>query len=281
MEKINLSHISDFGFLIYDMGMDFSKPKIMGVLNITSDSFSDGGKYISDFGSHISDLIKEGAGIIDVGGESTGPGSKDVSLEEEMKRVKPVIDYVAENKLTEKVLFSIDTYKSEVAEHALENGFQIVNDVTALRGDPAMIGVLVKYQPYAILMYSKDDTPRTTTEFVEYDDVIATIKTFLLERISTLVQAGFPEDKIIIDPGMGMFVSANPKYSFEIIERLGELKQLSYPILVGVSRKSFLGGKIEDRDPDSVKWSMKALQNGASILRIHNVKNVVSAMENI
>ena len=258
--------------------MDFSKPKIMGILNVTPDSFSDGGKYISDFESHISDLIEQGADIIDVGGESTGPGSKDVSLEEEMKRVKSVIDYVAKNKLNEKVLFSIDTYKSEVAEYALENGFQIVNDVTALHSDPAMIGVLIKYQPYVILMYSKYPTPRTTTESVEYDDVMATIKTFLLERISTLVEAGFPEDNIIIDPGMGMFVSANPKCSFEIIERLSELKVLGYPILVGVSRKSFLGGKLEERDPASVEWSLKSIQNGASIVRMHDVDLLKKAL---
>lgn len=250
----------------------------MGVLNVTPDSFSDGGLYNSDlpagrqdFGFRILQLIKEGADIIDIGGESTGPGSKDVSLEEEMKRIKSVIDYVYENKLTEKALFSIDTYKSEVAEYALEHGFDMVNDVTALRGDSGMIGVLFKYQPYVILMYCKDDTPRTTTESVEYDDVMASVKTFLLDRIIQLVEAGFPEDKIIIDPGMGMFVSANPKYSFEIIERLDELKSLGYPICVGVSRKSFLGGKTEDREQPSVDWSLKALQNGASIIRIHNV----------
>ena len=127
-------------------------------------------------------------------------------------------------------------------------------------------------------MYSKDPTPRTTTESVEYDDVIAAIKTFLLERISTLVQAGFPEDKIIIDPGMGMFVSANPKYSFEIIERLGELRQLGYPILAGVSRKSFLGGELKDRDPASVEWSLKALENGASVVRMHNVALLKKAL---
>ena len=253
----------------------------MGILNVTPDSFSDGGKYLekTNYERRITNLIKEGADIIDIGGESTGPGSKDVSLEEEMKRVKPVIDYVAENKLTEKVLFSIDTYKSKIAEYALKNGFQIVNDVTALRMDPKMIDILVRYKPYVILMHSKDPTPRTTTESVEYDDVIATIKTFLLERISILVQAGFPEDKVIIDPGMGMFVSANPKYSFEIIERLDELKQLGYPILVGVSRKSFLGGKLEDRDPDSVKWSLKAIQNRASIIRMHNVGLLKKALQ--
>lgn len=243
----------------------------MGVLNVTPDSFSDGGLYISDFAFRISHLIEEGADIIDIGGESTGPGSKAVSLEEEMKRVQPVIDYVSENRLTDKVLFSIDTYKSQVAEYALDHGFGMVNDVTALRGDPNIIGVLLKYQPYVILMYSKDDTPRTTTESVAYDDVMVSVKTFLVDRISQLVEAGFPEDKIIIDPGMGMFVSADPKYSFEIIERLSELKSLGYPICVGVSRKSFLGRKLEDREQPSVEWSLKALQKGASVIRIHNV----------
>ncbi|MBU1935600.1 dihydropteroate synthase, partial [Patescibacteria group bacterium] len=177
-------------------------------------------------------------------------------------------------KLTEKVLFSIDTYKAPVAQYALENGFQIVNDVTALRGDPDMIDVLIRYQPYVVLMYSKDDTPRTTTEKVEYDDVIASIKTFLIGQIVDLIDAGFDEDKIIIDPGMGMFVSAEPKYSFEIIERLLELKQLGYPILVGVSRKSFLGGELEERDKPSVELSLKAIQNGASIVRMHAVEEM-------
>lgn len=277
--------------------MDFLKPKIMGILNVTPDSFSDGYPRAQD--SHLSpprprqrsgkraggqaefriqQLISEGVDIVDIGGESTGPGSKDVSLEEEMNRVKPVIDFVAENRLTDQVLFSIDTYKSEVAEYALENGFQMVNDVTALRGDPNMIGVLLKHQPYVVLMYAKDDTPRTTTESVEHEDVIATIKTFLLERISTLVQEGFPEDKIIIDPGMGMFVSADPKYSFEIIARLSELKQLSYPILIGVSRKSFLGGKLEERDQSSAEWSLKAIKKGASIVRMHNAKMMLEAL---
>jgi len=252
----------------------------MGILNVTPDSFSDGGFYLrtKGYGLRTKQLIEEGADIIDVGGESTGPGSPDVSLDEEMKRVKPVIDYVAKNKLNEKIIFSIDTYKSEAAEYALEHGFQMVNDVTALRGDPKMIGVLLKYQPYVVLMYSKDNTPRTTTESVEYDDVLVSVKTFLVDQISQLVEAGFPEDKIIIDPGMGMFVSANPKYSFEIIERLSELKSLSYPICVGVSRKSFLGDKLEDRDMPSVEWSLKAIQNGASIVRMHNVKLLKKAL---
>lgn len=256
--------------------MDFTKPLIMGIVNITPDSFSDGDVdyKTKDYGLRIRQMISDGADIIDAGGESTGPGSLAVSLNEEMSRVKPVIDYVYEEGLTEKAVFSIDTYKSEVAEYALKHGFSIVNDVTAFRGDTAMVDVLLKYKPYVVLMYSKDVTSRTTKEAVQYDDVIALIKTFLLERISILVRAGFPEDKIIIDSGMGMFVSADPKYSFEIIERLGELKALGYPILIGVSRKSFLGGSIKERDAVSAQHSKKAIENGASIVRVHDVKSM-------
>jgi len=250
----------------------------MGILNITPDSFSDGGQFIEKLKieNRISKLIEEGADIIDIGGESTGPGSKDVSLEEEMSRVKPVIDYVFKQKLNKKVIFSIDTYKFEVAEYALRHGFQMVNDVTALRGDQKMIEVLMQYKPYVILMYSKDPTPRTTSKSVEYKDVMDTIKTFLSERISVLVKAGFPKDRIIIDPGMGMFVSAKPEYSFEIINRLKELTELGYPVCVGISRKSFLGGKVEERDQISAKWSLKAIKNGADIIRIHNIRQIRS-----
>ena len=255
-------------------------PQIMGVLNITPDSFSDGGKFNApDLAiKRIEEMIAQGADIIDIGGESTGLGSPPVSAEEEMKRVQPVIDKIAEKNLTEKTLFSIDTYKAPVAEYALKHGFQMVNDVTALRGDPQMISILLKYEPYVVLMYSKDPTPRTTKEAVEYDDVVATIKSFLLERIATLIESGFPEEKIIVDPGMGAFISSVPDYSFEVINRLKELTLLGYPILVGISRKSCLGGRLEDRDRPSVEWSLKAIQNGASIIRIHNVRAIKSAM---
>ncbi|MBN2086898.1 dihydropteroate synthase [Candidatus Peregrinibacteria bacterium] len=247
-----------------------SVPKIMGVLNITPDSFSGDG-VVEDFKPCLLKLIEDGADIIDVGGESTGPGSKEVSLDEEMERIRPVIDYIAKEKLANKVEFSIDTYKAPIAKYALEHGFTIVNDVTALRGDSEMLDVLLEYNPKVILMYSKDSTPRTSTESIEYDDVIASIKTFFISRIVELVDAGFDEDNIIIDPGMGMFVSAEPKYSFEIIERLPELRQLGYPICIGISRKSFLGGDIKNRDKPSVEYSLKAIENGASIVRVHNV----------
>ncbi len=253
--------------------MDIAEPKIMGVVNVTPDSFSDGGDFYKqeDAEKQIKKLIKYGADIIDIGGESTGPNSQGVSLEDEMKRVKPIIDFIVKNKLYKKAEFSIDTYKAPVARYALENGFTIVNDVTALRGDPDIVDVLVEYQPRVILMYSKDQTPRTTTENMQYADVIASIKSFLIGQIVVLLDAGFPEENIILDPGMGMFISADPKYSFEIIERLPELKQMGYPICVGVSRKSFLGGKLKDREIPSAEWSIRAIKNGADIVRTHNV----------
>lgn len=244
----------------------------MGILNVTPDSFSgDGSTSLQSTVYSLQFMIEHGADIIDVGGESTGPGSKEVSAEDELNRLKTVIDYVAENKLADEVLFSIDTYKSEVAEYALRHGFGMVNDVTALRGDEKMLSVLLKYQPYVVLMYSKDPTARTSKEVVEYEDVLKIIKGFLLERAQVLLEAGFPKDKIILDPGMGAFVSANPKYSFEIIERLPELSELGYPVLIGISRKSCLGGRLEDRDPPSVEWSLKAIEKGANVVRVHNV----------
>jgi dihydropteroate synthase len=264
--------------------MDFTEPKIMGVVNVTPDSFSDGGDFykVEDAEKQIQKLIKDKADIIDIGGESTGPKSSDVSVDEEMRRVKPIIDFVSKNKLYKKAKFSIDTYKAPIARYALENGFTIINDVTALRGDPAMTDVIMEYQPMVILMYSKDPTPRTTAEKVEYKDVAASVKSFLIEKILMLVDSGFPEENIIIDPGMGMFVSADPKYSFELIDRLPELKQMGYPVCVGVSRKSFLGGKVSDRDRLSVDWSIRALRNGANIIRMHNVALLKKSMpENI
>ena len=253
--------------------MDFSTPHIMGILNLTPDSFSDGGKFNAPevAEARILELMEQGADIIDIGGESTGPGAPDVTEADEMKRVQTIIQLIHDKKLTERVLFSIDTYKASVAAYALEHGFQMVNDVTALRGDAKMINVLLKYKPYVVLMYSKDPTARTTRDEIEYVDVVETIKNFWQERINILLAAGFPKEKIILDPGMGTFVSGLPQYSFEIIERLVELKTLGYPLLIGISRKSCLGGKLEERDLASIEWSLKAIQNGASLVRVHNV----------
>ncbi len=261
------------------MTIDFSTPKVMGILNVTPDSFSDGGQFLGakDAIAHLQKLIADGAcltgrqaDIIDVGGESSGPGSPDVSAEEELARVKPVIDYIDEHKLHERVLFSIDTYKSSVAEYALAHGFGMVNDVTAMRGDPKMIDVLAKHQPYLVLMYSKDPTARTTRTPVDYADVMDTIKKFLFARIQ-LAKKVLPADHILIDPGLGQFVSANPQYSWEIIDRLDELKLFNHPILIGPSRKSFLGGG-KDRDQKSWAAAQKAIANGASVVRMHTLQ---------
>jgi dihydropteroate synthase len=254
--------------------MTLTFPTVMGILNLTPDSFSDGGRFmkLEEAAKQIDHMIKNGAGIIDVGGESTGPGSSNISAEDELARVKPVIDHISEKKLYEKVMFSIDTYKAPVAEYALAHSFAMINDVTAFRGDKEMIKVIAKHHPYVVIMHSKDPTARTTKDSVEYNDVMDTIKKFLHVRIKTLKKIGLPASKIILDPGMGMFVSANPEYSYEIIDRLDELTLFNHPILIGPSRKSFLGGNIENRDDRSWELAQKAIANGAGIVRMHHIR---------
>ncbi len=242
----------------------------MGVLNVTPDSFSDGGKFnsIKKALAQAKKLIKEGADILDIGGESSGPNSQNVSLAEELNRVIPIIK--ALRKFTE-IPISIDTYKSQVAEEALKAGANIINDVTALRGDKNMAAVAKKHQCHLILMYSKDPTARTTTQETKYKDVIATIKDFLKKQLNYAVKNGIKKSNLIIDPGMGGFISMLPKYSYEILARLKELKSLKLPILIGVSRKSFLGGPIDQRDQKSAALAAIAYLNGASIIRTHNI----------
>lgn len=254
--------------------MQHTHAKIMGVLNVTPDSFSDGGMYIAANNAiaRIYEMIEEGANIIDVGAESTRPDSYALPMKEELRRLKPVIEHIFETRLYEKIDFSIDTYKADVAAYALDHGFKIVNDVTALRGDPAMSDMLVRYKPFVVLMYSKDACAQTTRRLVEYKDVIKHIKNFLGERIDFLIAKGFPRKNIIVDPGTGLFISSDPDYSFQIIDRLSEFKELGCPILIGISRKTFLGETPEYRDHASVAWSKEAICKGASIVRMHNVK---------
>ncbi|MFH1720482.1 MAG: dihydropteroate synthase [Patescibacteria group bacterium] len=253
------------------------KPKIMGVLNVTPDSFSDGGKFLNPDNpdkavAHAMKMIKEGADIIDIGGESTGPGSKNVSIKEELERVIPVIKAI--RKKDGEIAISIDTYKAKVAEEALKAGANMINDVTAMRSDSKMVDLVKKTGVPVCLMYSKDSTARTTKKNVKYDDVIQHIGRFLQKRIFLAENKGVKPEQIIIDPGMGVFVSGDPKYSFEILARLGEFKSLGYPILIGPSRKSFLGGKMRDRREGTLAASLVAMMNGASIIRVHDVKGV-------
>ncbi len=254
-----------------------NRPLIMGILNLTPDSFSDGGQFnsIEKAKKRVKEMENEGANIIDIGGESTGPGSKNVKLEEELNRVIPVIKAVS--KIT-KLPISIDTYKAKVADQALQSGAKIINDVTGLRGDKEMVNIASKHQCPTIIMYSKDKTARTSKTAKQYKDIIKTIKTFLKKQSEYAIKNGIKKENIILDPGMGAFVSTIPEYSYEIISRLSELPK---PLLIGISRKSFLGGKLAERDIKAIPLTAIAYLNGASIIRTHDVKGTVETFKHL
>lgn len=250
--------------------------RFMGVLNLTPNSFSDGGRF-KEFGGKddaveaAREMLEDGATILDIGGESTGPGSVDVSVDEELGRVLPVLARLRE--AFPEAILSIDTWKSEVASVALEAGANWVNDVTAGRGDPRIFEVVARRGVPMVLMYSKQNSPRTDRAVVEYEDVMKTVKEFLRERIAAARAAGVRE--VIVDPGMGAFVSGEPAYSFELIERIEELRELGCPILVGTSRKGFLG---EDRLGMTL-WTTLQLAGKVDYLRVHDVCENASCTE--
>ena len=257
------------------MKLSFDHPLLMGILNITPDSFSDDGKFVDvqTIVQRINQLREEGADIIDIGAESTFGPEAQVSTEEEWERLEPVLKSLVETQdLAALPVISVDTWKADVAEKALQSGVQMINDVTALRGDPRLIEVLLRYEPYVCLMFSAYETSYAGREEKQYDDVIRTIREFLDERTQQLLRRGFPQEKIVIDPGLGFFLSSDPAVSWEVIERLEELTSLGFPVLIGPSMKSFLGGDIKDRLPKTLEASKKCLRYGASILRVHHVK---------
>lgn len=251
------------------------KPRIMGILNLTPDSFSDGGEHntMKSAIKRFDEMIKQGADIVDLGGESTGPGSVDVSEEEELKRVIPVLKEVRKRS---DILISVDTYKAEVAKQALENGADIINDVLAFRGDGDFAGTLANYDNQIIIMYSKDATGRTTGEDREYADVIQHIKDFFTERIAFAEKKGISRDRLILDPGQGAFVSTISKYSLQILKNLREFKSFGLPLMVGSSRKSFIGETLglplHERKEGSCACVAVAVGHGADIIRVHAVK---------
>lgn len=246
----------------------------MGILNVTPDSFSDGGRFESeDLVGVAKQMVKDGASILDIGGESTGPGSQDVSLEEELSRVLPAVEAI--RSALPDVQISVDTWKSEVAEAALEAGADMINDITAGRGDERIFDVAARHEAPIILMYSKDDGPRTTKEEVHYDDVMKTVKDFLRERIALARAKGVQE--IIVDPGMGAFISMIPDYSYELIDRIEELDELDCPVLVGASRKSFLG---DDRVGGTIATTVW-LNGRVDFLRVHDVFENATIVESL
>ncbi len=247
---------------------------IMGILNVTPDSFSDGGKYlhIDRAVARAEEMVKEGADIIDVGGESTRPGAKPVAVDEELSRVIPVITAIRKRL---KVLISIDTQKAEVARQAIEAGADIINDVSALRADSEMVRVVKRFNVPVILMHMKG-RPRTMQRNPHYNDVISEIYHFLKERINWAKKHGIDENKIIIDPGIGFGKALD--HNLEIIRRLREFRSLGRPILIGTSRKSFIGMILnlppQERLNGTLASCALAITNGADILRVHDVRQV-------
>ncbi len=245
---------------------------VMGILNTTPDSFYDGGKYTSVDAAvaRARKLIAEGADIIDVGGESSRPGAAPVPAEVELSRVVPVIEQIRGES---DVAISVDTTKSVVARAALAAGADIVNDISALRFDPEMASVIADTGAYVVLMHMQG-TPRTMQENPTYTDPVAEIKTFLANRIAAAIHAGIDEARIILDPGIGF--GKRLKHNLAILRRISEFKELGVPILIGLSRKSFLGEILgvptEDRLIGTVAANAVAIRNGADIIRVHDVK---------
>lgn len=249
----------------------------MGVVNVTPDSFSDGGLYLDPEAAiaHGRELAKAGAEILDVGGESTRPGAEPVPEAEELRRVVPVIRGLRDLGCD----ISVDTSKSGVAEAALDAGAEIVNDVTALRGDPAMAALCADRECTVVLMHMRGE-PRTMQDDPRYDDVVAEVKAFLAERLEVATAAGIAEERIWLDPGIGFGKSA--AHNMELLRRLGELRELGRPLVVGTSRKSFIG-KLDgspagDRLGGTIASSVLAAAEGAEVLRVHDVAEMRQAL---
>jgi dihydropteroate synthase len=261
----------------------------MGVVNVTPDSFSDGGSFLDPGAaiSHARELVSQGADILDIGGESTRPGAEPVSAEEELRRVRPVLEGIAAAGVDARV--SIDTSKAVVARAAIETGAGIVNDVSALRADPAMVELIADSGAECCLMHMLGE-PRTMQRAggPQYQDVVDDVKAFLEQRLSFAVAAGMNEQRIMLDPGIGF--GKTVQHNLALLRRLGELTALGRPLVVGTSRKSFIGRILADaageaepvasarRLPGTIATSVLALERGASVLRVHDVAPVAAAL---
>lgn len=253
--------------------------KVMGIVNVTPDSFSDGGRYL-DHGravEHALQLAAEGAEILDIGGESTRPGAAPVEEAEELKRVLPVIRALRPQT---QALISIDTMKANVARAALEAGADIVNDVTGLRGDPDMPAVAAASQAGVVVMHMTG-TPRTMQQQPAYEDVVAEVTAFFQERLRTLEDHGIAPERIVLDPGFGF--GKTLEHNLRLLHALPAMTSLGRPLLVGVSRKSMIGQLLGDPDPSARDWPTVALTSylrelGARVFRVHDVMANVHAL---
>jgi dihydropteroate synthase len=252
---------------------------VMGILNVTPDSFYDGGYYFEKEKAYkrVETLVSEGADIIDVGGMSTRPGSLPVDIEDEIKRIIPVIKYINKN---HDILISADTYRSETALRAIAVGANMINDISGLSMDKTMADVVSKSDVSLVIMHIKG-TPENMQENPEYENVIDEIYDYLEDKTNTAVESGIKPGKIIVDPGIG-FGKTN-EHNLKIINKVREFKMLGYPVLIGVSRKSFIGNvldlPVEERLEGSIAASVCSVIGGVNILRVHDVKETIRAVK--
>ncbi len=255
-----------------------SRTLVMGVLNVTPDSFSDGGRFYDPVKAiqHGLKMAKEGADIIDVGGESTRPGSEPISAQEEIKRIIPVIEALASEI---QVPISIDTYKSEVAARALKAGATILNDISALRFDPQMVKLVAEQNVPVILMHMLG-TPKDMQLDPRYEDVVGEILDFLNQRIQWAMSHGVAAEQIIVDPGIGF--GKTLEHNLTILKNLSKFGSLGRPILIGTSRKSFigkiLGADVDQREDGTAATVALGICNGANIVRVHDVARMVAVV---
>lgn len=274
----NLTDYELNSFSIGQKSYPLEKSYLMGILNITPDSFSDGGKYLKleNAVEHGLNLLKDGADILDIGGESTRPGAGTITEDEEMNRVIPVIDQILKQKSD--AVISIDTTKSAVADKALTHGAKIVNDISSCSFDTNMLNVIKKHNAALILMHMKG-TPQNMQENPFYDDVVSEVYDYLVNKVEKAKKHGIKN--IIIDPGIGFGKRVMDNY--EIIKRLNELKGIGCPIMVGVSNKSFLGKALNlpvgEREEPTLVAEALSIKNGARIIRTHNVKKALQALQ--
>jgi dihydropteroate synthase len=255
----------------------FLRPSVMGVVNVTPDSFSGDGLYLwrEAAAAEAYGLLDEGAAIIDIGGESSRPGSGGVSLDEELRRVEPLLHSLLGSPV------SIDTSKAAVARRALEAGAVLVNDITALRGDPEMAGVVADGDAYLCLTHMLGE-PRTMQDDPRYDDVVSEVVAFLEERLAFATGAGIPEEHISLDPGIGF--GKTVEHNLELLRRIDEIVALGRPVVVGASRKRFLGRVLGNPEATvgpvaaSVAVAVLAYEQGATIIRAHDVREHVEAL---
>ena len=258
--------------------------RVMGILNVTPDSFSDGGRFLEPRAAieHGRALLAEGADIVDVGGESTRPGAQEVSAQEELARVRPVIEALTAERGQGGAVISVDTSKASVAAAALQAGASFVNDVTALRADAQMVGVVAESGAECCLMHMLGD-PRTMQRDPRYEDVVSEVKSFLEERLAFAVREGVREQQVLLDPGIGF--GKTVAHNLQLLARLDELVSIGRPIVVGTSRKSFLArlttrpSEPHERLAGTLATSVLAFERGASVLRVHDVAPAREALE--